>query len=54
MPVADMTPWVCPRGTCPAVVGDVLVYRVGSHLTATYALTAAPYLEEQFTAAGLP
>jgi hypothetical protein len=34
---------VCPRGRCPSVDGDVLVWRDDSHLTATYARTLAPW-----------
>ncbi|WP_109472741.1 acyltransferase family protein [Ornithinimicrobium cavernae] len=33
----DMNPWVCPEGTCPAVYRNVLTYRQGSHITATFA-----------------
>jgi hypothetical protein len=41
----------CASGTAPgrcarAVIGDVLVYRKGSHLTATYVLTLTPWLAE--------
>jgi peptidoglycan/LPS O-acetylase OafA/YrhL len=34
--VLDLTDLICPGGMCPAVIGDVLVYRQGSHLTKTY------------------
>ncbi|SFB02198.1 Peptidoglycan/LPS O-acetylase OafA/YrhL, contains acyltransferase and SGNH-hydrolase domains [Amycolatopsis marina] len=43
----DMTEYVCPAGECPAVIGNVLVYRDTSHLTATYSRTLAPILEEK-------
>jgi hypothetical protein len=43
----DPTPVVCPEKTCPAVIGDVLVYRNGSHLTATYVRTLTPWLDKQ-------
>ena len=33
----DPTPWVCPTSPCPAVLGDLLVYRDGGHMTATFA-----------------
>jgi len=36
--VVDLTPWLCVGQTCPAVVGNVVVYR-DSHLTNTYAHT---------------
>ncbi len=40
----DPTPVVCPEKRCPAVIGDVLVYRNGAHLTATYVRTLTPWL----------
>jgi hypothetical protein len=42
----DATPMICPGKMCPAVIGDVLVYRNGSHLTATYVRTLTPWLAE--------
>ena len=45
--LVDPTPVLCPGGRCPAVVGDVLVYRNGSHLTPTYVRTLTPWLDEQ-------
>lgn len=43
----DMTPYLCTDEICPAIAGDVIVYRDGSHVSATYMRTLAPYLEEQ-------
>lgn len=43
----DPTSEVCLEKTCPAVIGDVLVYRNGSHLTATYVRTLTPWLSER-------
>ena len=40
----DLNDHICTSQTCPAVVGGVVVYFDGSHLTATYARTLAPYL----------
>lgn len=37
IPVIQMTEKICPDGTCRPIIGDVLVFRDGSHLTATYA-----------------
>ncbi len=34
-----MNDWICPLEECPPVIGDVLVYRQGSHITNTYAVT---------------
>ncbi len=38
----DLTPWICPGGRCPVVVGHVAVHRPGDHVTATYARTLGP------------
>jgi peptidoglycan/LPS O-acetylase OafA/YrhL len=38
----DLTPWICPGGTCSVVVGHVAVHRPGDHVSATYARTLAP------------
>jgi hypothetical protein len=43
----DPTPVLCLEKWCPAVIGDVLVYRNGAHLTPTYVRTLAPWLKEQ-------
>ncbi len=43
----DPTPVVCLEKACPAVIGDVLVYRNGAHLTATYVRTLTPWLGER-------
>lgn len=48
---ADLTDWICARSMCPAAIGSVPVYADGSHLTATYALTLAPYLAPYLVAA---
>jgi peptidoglycan/LPS O-acetylase OafA/YrhL len=42
--VIDPTPWFCTASVCPVVVGNVLVYRDVSHITATYARLLAPWL----------
>lgn len=43
--VMDLTPTICPDdGRCPAVIGNVLVYRQGTHLTKTFIDTAEPQL----------
>ncbi|GAA4187864.1 acyltransferase family protein [Microbacterium oryzae] len=47
----DMSEFYCADGTCPAVIGGVVVYRDGHHLTATYAATLAPYLSDRLAAA---
>src|SRR5262249_25558725 len=40
----DMDRYFCPGERCPAVIGNVLVYRRGSHVTSTYIETLAPQL----------
>ncbi|MGB3187193.1 MAG: acyltransferase family protein [Ornithinimicrobium sp.] len=42
----DLASWICPEDTCSAVIGRVLVYRQGTHITATYAETLAPVMGE--------
>lgn len=34
--------WFCPGDTCPAVIGNILVYRDQQHLTTLYAQSLAP------------
>jgi hypothetical protein len=47
VPLIDMNSLICGRIKCSAIVGNVLVYQDSHHLTSTYALTTAPYLEKQ-------
>jgi len=42
--VVDMTDAICGERECPPIIGDVLVYRQGSHLTNTYVKTLEPLL----------
>lgn len=41
----DLGPWVCPGGTCVGVYRNVLTYRQGSHITATFATVLTEPLE---------
>ncbi|RYP87782.1 acyltransferase [Nocardioides guangzhouensis] len=50
----DLVDWICPSSACPPVIGNVLIYRQGSHLTKTYVETLAPRLEKALLEAGLP
>ncbi len=44
----DMTDIVCPgTGRCPAVIGNVLLYRQGSHLTKTFVDSATQALDKK-------
>ena len=40
----DPTDWLCPTEPCPAIIGNVLVYRDGHHMTSIFATALAPYL----------
>ena len=42
--VVDPAPWMCTRDVCPEVIGNVLVHKDDSHLSATYAKLVAPVL----------
>ncbi|MGL5859016.1 MAG: acyltransferase family protein [Angustibacter sp.] len=45
--LVDLNDYICPRDRCAPVIGNVLVYRQGSHITASYIRTLAPVLGEQ-------
>jgi peptidoglycan/LPS O-acetylase OafA/YrhL len=51
--LVDLTDEICPAEICRAVIGNALVYRDKSHLTATFARTLEPMLESDFRDAGL-
>jgi len=44
---------ICPNRLCPAIIGNVLIYRQGSHITSTYIESLAPRLERELAKAGL-
>jgi peptidoglycan/LPS O-acetylase OafA/YrhL len=46
-PVLDLNDRICTPLVCPSVIGDVLVYRDDHHLTATYARTLTPFIENR-------
>jgi hypothetical protein len=46
VPLIDMNSLICGRVNCPPIIGNVLVYQDSHHLTSAYALTTAPYLEQ--------
>lgn len=48
--VVDLNDYICPGDVCPPVIGDVLVYRQGAHLTETYIESLEPMLEERLAA----
>ncbi len=49
----DPTPWLCTDTTCPAVVGDHLVYADEDHIAVPYSRALAPVLGPWLTGAGL-
>jgi peptidoglycan/LPS O-acetylase OafA/YrhL len=49
----DLTAEICPGELCRAVIGNALVYRDKSHLTATFARTLMPWIEAGLAEAGL-
>jgi hypothetical protein len=51
VPVVDMSDAICSETECPVVVGNVIAWRDGNHLTSTYIGTLAPFLLERLKAA---
>ena len=49
----DINREICPDGLCRAVIGNALVFRDKSHLTATFARTLAPGIGRDLKKAGL-
>lgn len=49
----DLNASFCSHGDCPAVIGHVLVYRDGNHMTATFARSLIPALTAGLRAAGV-
>ncbi|TWF76231.1 peptidoglycan/LPS O-acetylase OafA/YrhL [Pseudonocardia hierapolitana] len=47
----DLADYVCTDTRCPAEIGNVLVYLDDNHLTASYATTMAPVIEDQVVSA---
>jgi hypothetical protein len=43
--LVDMTPYVCPKNLCRAVIGDAITFRDYDHLTPTFARTLAPMFD---------
>ncbi len=46
----ESTQWFCDKQTCPPIVGNTLVYRDNSHITATYATYLSRYLAARLPA----
>jgi peptidoglycan/LPS O-acetylase OafA/YrhL len=47
----DLSDLICAGGTCPAVVGNVYVYKDNNHLTKTYVQSMIPMFEQRLLAA---
>ncbi|GAB3107317.1 acyltransferase family protein [Janibacter alkaliphilus] len=54
-PFVDLNEWICPPGLeqCPAVIGETLIYRQGSHVTASYVRSMTPMLHRALAEQGL-
>ncbi|RNL75512.1 acyltransferase family protein [Nocardioides marmorisolisilvae] len=56
VPFIDMTSFICPpayKNACPPVIGNVMIYRQGSHITKTYIETMSQQLGIQLRKAGV-
>ena len=51
VPVVDPNDLVCPGGTCPPIIDDVLVWRDSHHITATFAAARAPEVSRRIVEA---
>jgi len=47
VPVIDMNRLICQPRECSPIVGNVLVFLDNRHITVSYSLTTAPYLEDR-------
>jgi hypothetical protein len=47
--VVDPASWICTGDNCPAIVGNMLVYRDDTHLTATFSRWLAPMVAPLLT-----
>ena len=48
MGLIDVDDLICPKGTCPSVIGNVRVYLDNNHLSGTYVETMAPQFALRF------
>ena len=47
----DFSSFFCPDASCPAVIGNVIVYKDDNHVTRTFMETLTPIFEREFQAA---
>jgi hypothetical protein len=52
--IVDLFDSICPTARCAPVIGNVLLYRQGSHLTRTYVQSLTPRLAAALVNVGLP
>ncbi|HMX71967.1 MAG TPA: acyltransferase family protein [Solirubrobacterales bacterium] len=52
--IIDPMPILCSDGRCPVVIGNALVYRDSYHVSATYMVTMAPWLEQELAKLNFP
>ncbi|GAA3449615.1 acyltransferase family protein [Dactylosporangium matsuzakiense] len=48
--VIDPAPWMCEQKTCPVIIGNILVYKDDSHISATFSTMLAPLLSPKLPA----
>ncbi|MBT0994593.1 acyltransferase [Cellulomonas sp. DKR-3] len=53
VPVTDVRPWICPAARCPSVIGGVLAYRQGSHISTAFAQSLTDVLGRGLAEQGL-
>jgi peptidoglycan/LPS O-acetylase OafA/YrhL len=51
--MVDLFDTICPATDCPPVIGNVLVYRQGSHLTSTYVKSMTPQIAARLSSVGM-
>ena len=44
--LVDLTHLYCNKEICPAVIGNILVYRDNHHITDAFGVTLAPYIDK--------
>lgn len=52
--MVDLTPYICPRDRCRAVIGRTIVYRDPPHITGTFSRTLAGRIARPLPPAALP
>lgn len=51
--VVDLTDYFCDQSLCHAVIGGLVVYADGGHLSRTFATSLSPYMGEKLVEAGI-